>query len=769
MKDSSKDDTHNHSRDNPQKSEIADESAIGHVVPESLNKALGERYLAYAMSTITARSLPDVRDGLKPVHRRILYAMRESGNTPDKPYRKSASAVGYVMMKYHPHGDSSIYDAMVRMAQTFSTRYLLVDGQGNFGSVDGDNAAAMRYTEARMTPASLEIVEGINEDAVDFVPTYNGETKEPKVMPSRFPNLLANGSSGIAVGMATNIPPHNVEELCSGLLHLIKSPNASIATLCNYIQGPDFPTGGIIVEPRDAMIKIYESGRGSIRVRARYEVEKLANGQYQIVITEIPYQVQKTRLIEKIADLWNAKRLPLLGDVRDESTTDIRLIITPKTRAIEPEILMESLFKVTDLESRFNLNMNVLDKGRIPKVMNLRSVLQAFLDHRKDVLCRRTRFRLAEIDRRLEILQGFMIVFLNVDEVIRIIRFEDHPRSKLIETFSLSELQADSILNMRLKSLRKLEEMQIKQELESLQAEKEDLQAMLASEELIWKSISDDIKDLKKTYGQKHPEGPRRTTFEEAPDVIDVPLEAFVEKEPVTIVCSKNGWIRSLKGHSVKSSDLKFKEGDTGRFVLPAETTDKILIFDSTGRFYTLGIDKIPGGRGHGEPLSLSIEMPSGARVVSMMVYNPLKDQDVKAIVASNDGRGFIVGLSSVLAQTKNGKQILNVADKKVASLCRIINEKDDHVAVVGNNRKLVVFPLEEIPNMSRGRGVILQKYKEGHLSDVTSFALGDGLSWQLGDRIRTEVELMPWKGRRGQIGKQPPIGFPRNNKFWMR
>lgn len=740
---------------------------LGHVIPEPLNKALGERYLAYALSTITARSLPDVRDGLKPVHRRILYAMRESGNTPDKPYRKSASAVGYVMMKYHPHGDSSIYDAMVRMAQTFSTRYLLVDGQGNFGSVDGDNAAAMRYTEARLTPASMEIVDGINEDAVDFVSTYNGETKEPKVMPSRFPNLLANGSSGIAVGMATNIPPHNVEEICGALLHLIKTPSAAITTLCQYIKGPDFPTGGIIIEPQDNIIRAYETGRGSIRIRARYEVEKLGNGQYQIVITEIPYQVQKTRLIEKIADLWNAKKLPLLGDVRDESTTDIRLIIIPKTRTIEPELLMESLFKVTDLESRFNLNMNVLDHGRIPKVMNLREVLQAFLEHRKDVLCRRTDYRLREISRRLEILRGFMVVFLNVDEVIRIIRFEDDPKASLITTFDLSDLQAESILNMKLRALRKLEEMQIKKELSDLETEQETLRNMLASDDLIWKTIADDIKDLKRTYGAKHPEGARRTSFEDAPEIADVPLEAFVEKEPVTVVCSKNGWVRTLKGHTVKPDDLKYKEGDSGRFVLPAETTDKLLVFDSTGRFYTIGIDKIPGGRGHGEPITLSIDMPQGAKIVSMIVFNPVVHEAVKAIVASNDGRGFVVALKSVVAQTKNGKQILNITDKKVAALCRIIDPQDDHVAVIGNNRKLVLYKLDEIPEMTRGRGVILQKYREGELNDLTTFSLRAGLSWQLGDRIRTENDLMPWLGRRGQIGKQPPIGFPRNNKFW--
>lgn len=749
-----------------QKTPLSSQDTAGVILEEPLDKALGERYLAYALSTITSRSLPDVRDGLKPVHRRILYAMRESGNTPEKTYRKSASAVGYVMMKYHPHGDSSIYDAMVRMAQDFSTRYMLVDGQGNFGSIDGDNAAAMRYTEARLSPAAMEIVDGINEDAVDFIPTYNGETVEPRVMPTRFPNLLANGSSGIAVGMATNIPPHNVEEICNALLHLIKSPNASIETLVKHMPGPDFPTGGVIVEPADNILKAYETGRGSIKVRARYDVEKLANGQYQIVVTEIPYQVQKSRLIEKIADLWSLKKLPLLGDLRDESTTDIRLVVVPKTRTIDPALLMESLYRSTDLENRFSLNMNVLDHGKIPRVMNLREILQAFLNHRQDVLCRRSRYYLGEIERRLEILRGFMIVFLNVDEVIRIIRFEDDPKSKLVVAFDLTDLQAESILNMRLKALRKLEEMQIKKELENLEEEQKALEALLASDEGQWKNISDDIKDLKKTYGAKHPEGPRRTTFEDAPDIEDVPLEAMIEKEPVTLVCSKNGWIRALKGHNTKPDDLKFKEGDEGRFILQGETTDKLIVFDSTGRFYTLGVDKIPGGRGQGEPLSLSIDMPSGSDVVDMFLYTATKHQDVRMLVASSEGRGFFVPLKNVLAQTKNGKQILNVADKKKAMICLFINPEDDHVAAMGNNRKMVIYKLDEVPEMNRGRGVILQKYKEGSLSDITTFKLENGLSWQLGERVRTETDLLPWLGRRGQIGKQPPIGFPRNNKF---
>jgi DNA topoisomerase IV subunit A (EC 5.99.1.3) len=734
------------------------------IIETSLDKALGERYLSYALSTIMARSLPDVRDGLKPVHRRILYAMRESGNTPDKSFRKSASAVGYVMMKYHPHGDLAIYDAMVRMAQDFSTRYLLVQGQGNFGSIDGDNAAAMRYTEARLSPVAMDLLEGIYEDAVDFGESYNGEAKEPKVLPARFPNLLANGSSGIAVGMATNIPPHNLEEICNALLHLIKTPNASIETLVKHMAGPDFPTGGVIVEPRENLLKAYETGRGSIRLRARYEVETLPQGQYQLVVTEIPYQVQKSRLIERIADLWSLKKLPLLADIRDESAADIRIVLVPKNRTVDPAVLMESLYRTTELETRFNLNMNVLDHGRIPKVMNLRDVLQAFLNHRRVVLCRRTQYRLDEIERRLEILRGFMIVFLNVDEVIRIIRFEDQPKEQLIARFVLTELQADAILNMRLKSLRKLEEMQIKQELDSLETEKQGLQALLASEEQQWQTIADDIRDLKKAYGAKTAMGARRTSFADAPDIQDVPLEAIIEKEPVTVVCSVNNWIRILKGHTIKEEDLKFKEGDEGRFILQGETTDKLLIFDSTGKFFTVGVDKLPGGRGHGEPINLMVDLAPGASIVTMLLYRPSRDQDQQAIVASTEGHGFIVSLKNVLAQTKNGKQILNLEASKKALCCVPI--QGDHIAIVGNNRKLLVYPVQEIPEMNRGRGVTLQKYREGHLSDLTTFVLAEGLSWPLGERMRTETNLLPWLGRRGQIGKQPPVGFPKNNKF---
>lgn len=739
---------------------------LGHVLEEPLDKALGERYLSYALSTIVARSLPDARDGLKPVHRRILYAMRESGNTVDKTFKKSASAVGYVMMKYHPHGDSAIYDALVRMAQPFSTRYPLILGQGNFGSIDGDNAAAMRYTEAKLSEVSSDLLENINKDAVDFAPSYNGESKEPKVLPTRFPNLLANGATGIAVGMATNIPPHNVAEICDALLHLIKTPAASIQTLMNFMQGPDFPTGGLIVEPRDSLLKTYETGRGSIRLRARYEVEKLPQGQYQIIVTEIPYQVQKSRLIEKIAHLWSEKKLPLLADIRDESTTDIRLIFTPKNRSVDPELLMESLFRTSDLEIRFSLNMNVLDRGLVPRVMNLREALQAFLNHRQDVLLRTTAHRIQEIDHRLEILSGLMIVYLNLDEVIRIIRFEDDPKAKLMERFDLSDLQVEAILNTRLKSLRKLEEMELKREFEDLKQEKKALEGLQNDTAQQWETIAQDLRTLKKYYGPKNPLGPRRTDFADAPKLEEVSLEAFIEREPVTVVCSKNGWIRTLKGHNVDKDELKYKEGDEGQFVLEAMTTDKLVIFDTQGRFYTLPIDKLPGGRGNGEPLSLMIELQSGATPLELLICTPEKDHNKKLLLASSDGRGFLIPFDKVLAQTKNGKQILNIADRKRAIVCRIVDSTHDHVAVVGNNRKLLIYKLDEIPEMNRGRGVILQKYREGILCDLKTFTLEDGLSWQLGDRVRTETNLSLWLGRRGQIGRQPPVGFPKTNRF---
>tara|TARA_A100000171_G_scaffold49330_1_gene58217 strand:- start:1310 stop:3553 length:2244 start_codon:yes stop_codon:yes gene_type:complete len=742
-------------------------SSSGNIRQVSLNEAMGERYLSYALSTITARSLPDVRDGLKPVQRRILYAMKESGNTSEKPYRKSASAVGYVMMKYHPHGNDPIYEAMVRMAQDFSSRYPLIEGQGNFGSLDGDNAAAMRYTEARLSAPSMALLEGIDENAVDFQDTYNGETQEPSVLPSSFPNLLANGASGIAVGMATNIPPHNVGEICDALLALLKKASITTAELLSFMPGPDFPTGGILVEKPDAIHKAYETGRGGLRLRARYEVESLKGSQYQIVVTEIPYQVQKGRLIEKLADLWTQKKLPLLADIRDESTTDVRLVLVPRSRTVDPVVLMESLYKMTELETRFHLNMNVLDQGKVPRVLSLKQVLQAFLDHRQEVLCRRAQNRLNQIARRLEILEGFMVAYLNIEEVIRIIRFDETPKETLMKRWSLSDLQAESILNMKLRALRKLEEIQIRQEHEGLLEEQKTLQNLLSDEKSQWKSVGQQIRDIKKRFGSSHPFGLRRTTLEEAPEVTDIPLEAMIEREPVTVVCSEKGWIRSLKGHQTDDSDLRYKEGDKGKFILRAETTDKVLIFTSNGRFFTLGIDKLPGGRGHGDPLRLMIDLDPAHDIIDMRIAKTSDLKDQRLLVVASDGRGFIVATKDVMAQTKSGKQILNVEGRVRAAKCLVV--EGDGVAIVGNNRKLLVFPVEEIPQMTRGRGVILQRYREGRFSDVTTFVIAEGLSWPMSgatDRIRHESDIWPWLGRRSQSGRMAPNGFPRTNTF---
>lgn len=730
-----------------------------------LNEALGSRYLNYALSTIVSRSLPDVRDGLKPVHRRILYAMWESNNTSSKPYRKSASAVGYVMMKYHPHGDAAIYDSLVRMAQDFSMRYPLIDGQGNFGSIDGDRAAAMRYTEARLSPAAESLLQGLEQDAIDFMPTYNGEGKEPTVLPSAFPNLLANGSSGIAVGMATNIPPHNISEICDALRALIKNQETSISTLLRFMPGPDFPTGGIIIDKPETIQKIYETGRGGITVRARWEVEDLKGGQYQIIVTEIPFQIQKSRLIEKIADLINAKKSPLLVDVRDESSMDMRIVLTPRNRNIEPKILMESLFRQCDLESKFGVNLNVIDADGTPKVMDLKGILSAFLKHRYIVLERRTGHRLDQINQRLEILSGFMVAYLNIDEVIRIIRFEDNPKEKLMIRFDLSELQADSILNMRLRALRKLEEIQIQKELEELEAEKKSLKALLESDDLKWAYLDDEISEIKKNYGARQAFGKRRTTFEEAPVGLQVPVEAVIEKEPVTVICSQKGWIRSLKGHINSDSEIKYKEGDQERFSLHLETTDKLLVFSETGKFYTLPVDKIPGGRGFGNPIRLLIELGED-RIVSILHFRP-GQAEKKYIVAAEDGRGFLVKDQDLLAQTKNGKQVLNVSGKFKAKRC--VEVAGDMVAVVGKNRKLLVYSLSELPEMSKGKGVKLQFYRDGELSDVTTFKKDEGLSWASGNKTRTEKDILPWMGRRGQSGRFAPIGFPRSNTFIPR
>jgi topoisomerase-4 subunit A len=736
---------------------------IGKIHETSLEEALGERYLSYALSTITARSLPDVRDGLKPVQRRILYAMKESGNTWDKSYKKSASAIGYVMMKYHPHGNDPIYEAMVRLAQDFSTRYPLVDGQGNFGSLDGDNAAAMRYTEARLTLSAAAMLEGIDEDAVDFQETYNSETKEPKVLPASFPNLLANGATGIAVGMATNIPPHNVGEICDALLHLIRQPEASVEQLMKYLPGPDFPTGGVIVEESSSLLKTYETGRGSIRLRARFEVEPLKSGLYQIVITEIPYQIQKARLIEKIADLVVEKKVPLLADVRDDSAADVRILITPRNRTVDPELLMETLFRLTDLEIRFNLNMNVLDQGRFPRVMSLKDVLQAFLAHRQEVLCRKTQYRLGQIDHRLEVLEGFRIAYLNLDEIIRIIREDDDPKAVIIAQWKLTDIQAEAILNMRLRALRKLEEIQIREELKKLAEEKKTRQALLQDENQQWAQLTEEIKKIRKEFGSTTLLGKRRTDFSVAPEREEIPLEAMIEREPVTIVCSKKGWIRTLKGHTTDSEDLKYKEGDEGRFLISGETTDKLLLFATNGRAYTLSIDKLPGGRGHGEPVRLMIDLPNEDEIVALFILKA-GEIDTRFLVASRDGYGFLIKAQDMVAQTRGGKKIMNLPEKQKAFICTPAT--GDSVAIVGNNRKLLIFELSEVPELTRGRGVILQRYKEGILSDIKIFRAEDGLTWQLGEKVRCEKDLRPWQGHRAQTGKLPPVGFPKTNCF---
>ncbi len=726
----------------------------------SFKTTLEEKYLAYALSTITARSLPDVRDGLKPVHRRLLYAMLQLKLDPKSGYKKCARVVGDVIGKYHPHGDSAVYEAMVRLAQSFAVRYPLVEGQGNFGSIDGDNAAAMRYTEARLTEIAMSLMDGIDEDTVNFRATYDGEESEPVVMPSAFPNLLANGSEGIAVGMATSIPPHNVGELCDGLIYLIEHPDCKVKNLVTRIPGPDYPTGGVIVETEANILTAYETGRGAIRVRARWEKEQLSHGLYQIVITEIPYQVQKSRLIEKIAELFKNKKLPMLGNIRDESAEEMRIVLEPKSRSVDPEMLMESLFKSTDLESRSNFNLNVLNANGAPQVMNLKDILQSFLDHRQDVLLRRTNHRLAKIAHRLEVLDGFLIAYLNLDELIRIIRREDEPKPIIMKKWSLSEVQAEYILNMRLRSLRKLEEFEIKGEHAELSKEQKELKALLKSDEKRWQKIADEIRDIKLRFGTKNPLGKRRTDFAEAPVGIVIDIEAFVEKEPITILCSKMGWLRAVKGHDEDVSDIKYKEGDEAQFQLMGQTTDKLVVFSSSGRFYTLPCDKIPRGKGQGEPIRLMIDMQNDDEVVSLHIFAA----DSKLLVASDAGKGFVVDMADVEASTRAGKQILNPTPGHKASACAIV--QGDHVAVIGENRKLLIFPLSQLPPMKKGQGVTLQKYKDGKMADVKVFKLKEGLSWQLGEKTRTETDLKPWIGNRADAGRLPPTGFPRTNKF---
>jgi topoisomerase IV subunit A len=728
---------------------------------EPLARALGERYLTYALSTIMHRALPDARDGLKPVHRRILYAMRGLRLDPNGAFRKCAKIVGEVMGNYHPHGDQAIYDALVRLAQDFAVRYTLVDGQGNFGNIDGDNPAAQRYTEARMTAAAEVLMEGLAEDAVDFRDNYDGSEREPVVLPAAFPNLLANGASGIAVGMATNIPPHNLDELVGACLHLVKHPAASDEKLMDFVQGPDFPTGGVCVEPRAAIKEAYRTGRGAFRLRARWQVEDLGRGQWQVVVTEIPYQVQKGRLIERIADLINAKKVPVLADVRDESTEDVRVVLEPRSRTVEPAAMMETLFRLTDLETRFALNMNVLIDGKVPKVSTLREVLRAFLDHRRDVLERRARHRLSKIDARLEVLGGLLVAYLNLDRVIEIIRYEDEPKAVLMAEFALSDVQAEAILNMRLRNLRKLEEMEIRAERDSLEAERADLVALIGSEELQWARIADELRDVRRRFGKDAPGGGRRTTFEDAPSVEEASLEAMTPREPITVVCSRMGWIRAMKGHLPADAELKFKDGDGLRFLIHAETTDRLLLFASNGRFYTLQCTGLPGGRGMGEPVRLMIDLPNEADTVALRVHRPGE----KLLVASSAGDGFVVAEDEVVAQTRGGKGAMNLREGVRAQVCQRI--AGDHVAVVGENRKLLVFPLADLPEMARGKGVRLQRYKDGGLADATTFTLADGLCWKdPAGRTRTETDLAPWIGPRASAGRMVPRGFPKDNRF---
>ena len=733
----------------------------------NLREALEERYLAYALSTIMHRALPDVRDGLKPVHRRLLYAMQQLRLSPQGEFRKCAKIVGDTMGNFHPHGNQAIYDALARLAQDFSVRYPLVDGQGNFGNVDGDNPAAERYTEARLTQIAVQLLDGIDEDTVDFRPNYDGRELEPSVLPANFPNLLANGASGIAVGMATSIPPHNAGELLDAALHLIKFPNATADKLVDFVPGPDLPTGGVIVEPREAIVSAYKTGRGSFRLRAKWGQEDTGRGTYQIVVTEIPYQVQKARLVARIAEQLQLKKLPLLADVRDESAEDIRLVLEPKSRSVDPMLLMESLFKLTELETRLSLNMNVLSRGQVPNVLSLRQALREWLEHRQVVLVRRATFRLAKIDHRLEVLDGYLIVYLNIDKVIKIIREKDEPKPALMKAFKLTDVQAEAILNMRLRALRKLEEMEIKREHESLTRERKELKALLGSKDRQWKRIADEIKALKDQFGQKTGLGRRRTSFADAPEGVEIELaEAMIEKEPVTIVLSEKGWIRAIRGHQTEPGSLAFKEGDRLKSFVKAHTTDTLLLFGTNGRFYSLGADKLPGGRGHGEPFRLMIDIEEAGDAVELFVHQPGR----KLLVASTTGHGFIVPEDEVLAQTRKGKQVLNVGAGAEAVVCAAV--EGDSVAVIGENRKLLLFPLKELPEMPRGKGVRLQRYKDGALADAKTFDKKEGLTYVDSAKrsfTLSSTELRDWWGVRAQAGRLPPKGFPKSGRFGPR
>ena len=736
----------------------------GDIQQVPLREALEERYLAYALSTIMHRALPDARDGLKPVHRRILYGMRLLRLDPGSAFKKSAKIVGDVMGNFHPHGDQAIYDALVRLAQDFSSRYPLVDGQGNFGNVDGDNAAAYRYTEARLTEAARLLLDGIDEDAVDFRANYDGVSQEPVVLPAAFPNLLANGSQGIAVGMATSIPPHNVAELCDAALHLIDTPNARTRTLLKFVPGPDFPTGGVVVDTAEAIAEAYATGRGSFRLRARWETEDTGRGTYQIVVTEIPWQVQKMRLVERIAELINEKKLPLVADMRDKSAEDVRLVFEPRSRGVDPALLMESLFKLTELESRVQLNMNVLVRGRIPKVVGLAEALSEWLAHRRDVLLRRSRYRLGQIEHRLEVLGGYLVAYLNIDKVIKIIRREDEPKPVLMQAFKLSDVQADAILNMRLRNLRRLEEIEIRQEEKELRAEKKSIEELLRSEKSQWKTTASQIRQVRDRFGAKSPFGKRRTGFAEAPAHDEAAIEeALVEREPVTVVVSEKGWIRALRGQVADLSGLAFKADDGLKLAFFAETTSKLLIFATNGRCYTVEAAKLPGGRGHGEPIRLFIEIEQEADVISVFRYEGGR----KLIVASKQSRGFIVAEDECLANTRKGKQVLNVAPPDTARA--IAPAEGELVAAIGENRKMLVFPIDQVPEMTRGRGVRLQRHKDGGLSDIKTFEAEKGLTWtNSAGRVFTLSlkELADWRGNRADAGRLAPKGFPKTNKF---
>ena len=732
------------------------------VIETPFDAALSERYLVYALSTITARSLPDVRDGLKPVHRRLLWAMRLLRLDPAGAYKKSARGVGDVIGKYHPHGDQSVYDAMVRLAQDFALRYPLVDGQGNFGNIDGDNAAAYRYTEARLTAVAMQLMAGLDEGTVDFRPTYNGEEEEPEVFPGLFPNLLANGASGIAVGMATSIPPHNVGELIEAATHLIDNPKAEDSALMDFVSGPDFQTGGVVLDARETIASAYATGRGSFRVRAKIDVEREKGGGWHLLVSEIPYGVQKAKLIEQIAQLIADKKLPILADVKDESDEQVRLVLEPRARTVDPDLLLESLYRLTDLEIRFPLNLNVLDASRTPGVMSLKQALSAWLAFQIEVLVRRSQVRIGKIDDRTELLDGFLVAFLNLDRVIEIIRTEDEPKPVLMAEFSLSDRQAEAILNMRLRSLRKLEELEIGRERDALAKERDELAKLIESPARQRTRMKRDLQALKDKFGDD-----RRTRIDEVAPARDIDWSAMIEKEPITVILSQRGWIRAMRGHLAleQVADLKWREGDGPFIHFHAQTTDRMALFASNGRVYTLAGDKLPGARGFGEPVRLFIDLEAEVEIVQLLIVRP----ELKLLIASTDGRGFVTSGDATLAETRKGKQLVNLRAGQSVAVVRAIVEGADAVAVIGENRKMLVFPLGELPELARGQGVTLQRYRDGGLSDAVAFRLADGLSWPLGGesgRVRTEGDLTPWRAARGAAGRMPPIGFPRSNKF---